>query len=164
MLGIIGSACILSISTIPLKYIINRVSILQTYLDETVLMRYNSTLVLFESILIFLLFLKAQNSLFEKNKVIIQMISFFSPLTFGVYLIHDNTPLRETLWESVRYLIYYLKINDAILPLSFCAFSSVIFIVCALIDYPRFLIFNYIYRSKTVSGILKRVDRELFNL
>lgn len=76
-----------------------------------------------------------------KNPKLINFISYFSPLTFGVYLIHDNINLRGVLWKQLntastanepQFLIYLLLL------------VFLIFICCSLIDKLRMFLFGYL--------------------
>lgn len=58
---------------------------------------YSAVPVAIGSICLFLFFLNIDID----RAGLIRLISFFSPLTFGVYLIHDHTQIRQWLWLSV---------------------------------------------------------------
>ena len=67
---------------------------------------------------------------------------FLSNLTFGVYLIHDNSYVREVLYTNILHTRNYFNSNKyfAVAMISILA----VFIVCCIIDYIRFLLFKLI--------------------
>ncbi len=62
---------------------------------ESLFFSYNSIFVTAASIALFLFFRTLQPT----GKVSGKLISFFAPLCFGVYLIHDNVVVRPVLWD-----------------------------------------------------------------
>ena len=81
------------------------------------------------------------------NKYIAKIITFFGPLTYGVYLIHDNNIIRA------KYIINIFNNYSKDLPLSnvkkiIYLKALKIFVICALIDYLRNLIFRICYIKK----------------
>lgn len=103
--------------------------------------------------------------------VVIQTIAFFSyfstitikskfinkaaGLTFGVYLIHDNDFMRNSLYK-------WLKINCGIGNYSYkfilyvLIVSVLIYITCSVIELIRKIIFNFVYNLKISQKIIKR--------
>jgi hypothetical protein len=99
--------------------------------------RYNSVFVLTASLCLFMVFLNMDIKSLRVNKA----ISFFAPLTFGVYLIHDNPSMRNWIWRTVNitgrlYKPYFI--------LYIIAVAVGIFILCAFIEFGR---------KKLMSGI-----------
>jgi len=103
---------------------------------------YNSLLAIVQSISASLFFLQI-----HYNKYLAKIISFFGPLIFGVYLIHDNEIVRGSIIRT----IYdnkpkNLNVNTALglmlgTPLK-------IFIFCITIDYFRHLLFTLLRLKK----------------
>ena len=75
------------------------------------------------------------------NKYISKIISFFGPLTFGVYLIHDNHYIRSNQIANI-----FKKEPNNLSVIStlglVCNKSLKIFIICSFIDYIRHIIFT----------------------
>ena len=81
-----------------------------------------------------------------KNKNLIKIISFFSPLTYGIYLSHNHILVRR--YIITKYFLWILKyksINIVIIEL-ICSFG--VFIICGFIDYLRILIFRFLKIEK----------------
>lgn len=110
---------------------------------------YNFILVLIASVSLFIYFknLKIKSNVFNK------IILFFSPLTFGVYLIHENPLVRNKLWDEVAKLISdkYFYVNIIILGI-------IVFILCSMIDYIRKLIFKPIDKKIMNNKFLNKID------
>lgn len=107
---------------------------------------YNSMLVYPASVALLLLFL---NIRINSNLLHI-VIQFFAPLTFGIYLIHDNINLRPILWNFIN-APSHLN-NSYFITWSFFVILG-IFCICSLIDKLRFLLFGKIIRSKWLNNI-----------
>lgn len=99
-----------------------------------------------------LFFLTIKNLKFNTNNVINKTLIKIAPYTFGVYLIHDNSFIRNILWyknlfqfEShfdTYYFVPYLL-----------AISILIFVICVCIDKMRSLLFNALQVDKGVTLI-----------
>ena len=84
-----------------------------------------------------------------QNKLLIKMISFFAPLTYGVYLIHNHLLVRNYIIKNkFQWLIKRKIYNFFIIEIMY---SFAVFLICSLIDFIRFLIFNTLkIRQKTI--------------
>ena len=75
------------------------------------------------------------------NKYIAKIISFIGPLTFGVYLIHDNNYIRNNIISSIFSKdpsnLPFISTLELVLIKVFK-----IFIICCFIDYIRHIIFT----------------------
>jgi hypothetical protein len=106
---------------------------------------YNS-LIFFLSLFAFLWF---KNVEFRMKETRAAFIFKLSPLVFGVYLISDHPLMRQWLWGQVDWNYFFSSFF--FIPFSFTAIL-IVFVVCLLIDYVRFLLFkllridNYISR------------------
>ena len=70
-----------------------------------------------------------------KSKILIKLISFFAPLTYGVYLSHNHLLVR--LYIIQKYFLWILKyksINIVIIEIM-CSFG--VFMLCCIIDFIR---------------------------
>ena len=75
-----------------------------------------------------------------KINIIKKIISFFGPLTYGIYLTHNHFVVRShIIAKNYRWLLNYHSYKLLLME----AFESFkIFMFCAFIDYIRFLIFK----------------------
>lgn len=74
------------------------------------------------------------------NKFIIKFISFFSPLTFGIYLLHNHNLFRKFIITKKFLWLFNFHSNKLILIEIIC--SIILFLICAILDYIRHLIFK----------------------
>lgn len=91
--------------------------------------------VFLSSVFIFLMF-KGVNI---KGRLVSKVLVFLSPLTFGVYLIHDNSTLKELLWGVISPEKYA---DDTFLWLYMLAIVPAIYIVCAVMEFLRQKLFS----------------------
>ncbi len=106
-----------------------------TFIDPQNLRSLCSVPVFLSSICIFLLF-KGINI---KGKLTSRALVFLSPLTFGIYLIHDNKNLKDLLW----YIISPEKYSDEVFVwLYMLAVVPIIYIVCAVVELLRQKLFS----------------------
>lgn len=90
----------------------------------------NSIFVCASSILFFIIFLNIKVS----NHILQKIIRTVAPLTFGVYLVHNNPTIRDLLWQLIH---PYTFINKSWFLGASCIIICVIFIVSAIIEYCR---------------------------
>ena len=88
------------------------------------------------------------------NNIFAKIVAFVSPLTFGVYLIHDSEFFRDTLWGWVNTLIApsFSVVHVWVVPLV----VVVIFILAAMADFIRMGIFKLIGIEKIAALISKK--------
>lgn len=111
---------------------------------------YNHILVLIASVALFGAFIgvDVKSDAFAKN------VCRIAPLTFGVYLFHENVMIRLT-WP---YMLGVDKINGLALQLLHMVMSIVVvFIVGSLVDYVRKVIFDAVEKVFTNAGKNKKV-------
>jgi len=117
--------------------------------------RYCSVLVLIESISLFMLFQQVR----LENKFVIKLISFFAPLTFGVYLIHDNENVRNYLYYSVLKL-NTVPTNVSALPI-ILGFVLLVFVVASLIEWLRQIIFVFLARRLKCGDLADKLQTQI---
>ena len=88
-----------------------------------------------------------------------QIISSIGTLTFGVYLIHDNTCIREDILNNL-----FNNENNNISLFSvyrlFITKSLLIFIICIIIDYLR----NFLFNLVKIRNICIILDKKIFEI
>ena len=95
---------------------------------------YYSFTVVLASIALFCFF----KNLKINNKTINKLVTFLSPLTFGVYLIHENHYIRSLIWNNIpkiynNLVIYLIYIIIAVIT---------IYIVCSFVEFLIIKIIN----------------------
>ena len=104
--------------------------------------RYDSFLRIAQSTTVCLIFLQIQY-----NKYLAKIISFFGPLIFGVYLIHNHKLMKENISKHIFDDIPKSTTFRSLLGL--IIFRDVkIFIICIFIDYIRHLLFTLLQIRK----------------
>ena len=108
------------------------------YKIKIITVNYASPLYLGISFSIIMLF----SNINIKSKILIKLISFFAPLTYGVYLSHNHLLVR--LYIIQKYFLWILKyksINIVIIEIM-CSFG--VFMLCCIIDFIRLCIFKFL--------------------
>ena len=105
------------------------------------LLHYNSPLLLFSSVTLFGFFV----TLKVKNTAAIKLIGFFSPLTFGVYLIHTHPVVFSIIEKRFAFLGKYPL---PVMLLGIMGITLGIFLVCALVDWLRLWVFRLLKLKK----------------
>ena len=119
-------------------------------LNNIFIMRINSLPMILQSISIILL---AMN--INYNKYIGRVVCFFGPLTFGIYLIHDNELIRRTFIRNLFSKESNQLKNYVVVKLVFLR-SIYIFLICSFIDYVRYIIFQYLLRIKKICILIEK--------
>lgn len=94
------------------------------------LMQYNSVTVVAASVCLFYFFLNLE----LQNRAVLWLIGFFSPATFGVYLIHEQIEVKSIIWKLIAPAKY---IGTPYLLLYLAAVVLGLFTVCAIMDRLR---------------------------
>lgn len=125
------------------RIVILKFSILNMYFSDKVLLEYMSFPIVINSIVLFLLFLKI-----KFNDYLKKILSFFSGLSFSVYLIHEHSLMRTYFLNNLYIHFAYMPAYQMIFMVLFTAF--VIYVVCTLIDIVRYYLFK-IFRVEKLS-------------
>lgn len=112
---------------------------------------YNSILTVTASVALFL----AMRTVEIKNPAIKKAISFFAPISFGVYLIHDHHLIRPVLWEWLVPSAY--AESPWMLPYAFVCILG-IFLACALVEWCRKKLFHFIKINKMTDAVSDFVE------
>ncbi len=110
------------------------------------LMQYNSVTVVAASVCLFVFFV----NLNIKNRVLLWIIGFFAPATFGVYLIHEQSELKDILWNTIVPAQYVG--SHLLIPYLFAVVLS-LFVICALLDKVRHLLSCLLHVPQAISKI-----------
>lgn len=97
---------------------------------------HNNILMLIASVALFLFF----KNLTITNEIIIRGVKFFTPMLFGVYLIHANPYIIGILYKKFFASGYF--VDSPFMILHWLAVSVAVFVGCALIDLVRIRIFE----------------------
>jgi surface polysaccharide O-acyltransferase-like enzyme len=93
-----------------------------------------------ESVIIAFGFINIFSVVDFKNKYIVKIISFFSSLTFGIYLIHNHPLVRgNIIGKDFRWLLKYKSYKLIFLEI-YCSLK--VFMICSIIDYGRYIVFK----------------------
>jgi len=113
--------------------------------------KYTNPIVLFQAISLLMFFSKLK----IKNNFLKKLISFFTPLVFGVLLFHSRILHLET--KILNNFFNKLKdMNDNYYFYYIIFYAIFFFFLCALVDYLRLLIFNLL-KIKEISIIIENI-------
>lgn len=116
---------------------------------------YNNFIVTIGAFSIFLYF----RDLHVSGKYLIKCISFLSPMTLGVFLIHDHNLMEQL----------YLKINiyrclsgwEFVYIILFPLFVIMIYLFCSILEYARIKIFNILAIPSLINQLSISVDKRI---
>ncbi len=137
LVGYVLCSLITGLVRVPLGLVSNR--IVGSYVLSGLFFRYNSITVVMASVFLFwfLLNLNIGNDRLKRT------IIWFGPLTFAVYLIHDNSNVRNILWKILP--MEQLYAGGIMMYLGgLIVIAPTIFVVCCAIEKSRIQIFNQI--------------------
>lgn len=86
-----------------------------------------------------------------------KIIRLVSPLTFSVYLIHDNALIRDELMIDKFIDLAFYPIHRMLLKIGFICVS--LFLLCICVDYIRSLLFKWLRLRKLAELPEKMFDR-----
>ena len=115
---------------------------------------YNSLPVLIASVALF----HFCRGITISNLRYIKVIKVITPLVFGVYLIHDNPHLRDFVWMNLK----NSHIPHPLLPIPAILYTIVVFILCLVIDYVRFLLFNIVHKKEWYRSWSSDLDKKIY--
>lgn len=127
-------------------------------MGETLLGGYCSVLTVIGAIALFMTFATAK---IRFSEVMTKIFAYISPLTLGVYLIHDNASLRAPLW-SVLDLVRFID-SGYLVPLLLLA-SLAIFTVCIILEWLRSKLFEVCRLNALTNFIGEKLDNMMNRL
>lgn len=99
-----------------------------------------------------------------KSKLFLKFISFFAPLTFGIYLIHcHNLFLLNIISKNFIWILNYKNIFKIFLLET--SSSLVIFLFCSLIDFIREHVFKFFKLKKLcifIENYIQKLSEKIF--
>ena len=113
-------------------------------------LRYDSPFMLLQACALLVWFAEAKPS-----ESVSRWIEKAAPLTFGVYLIHDNPHVRENLIEGS--FGWMAELNAGIYIFVLLGIALVIFAVCMLIDYLRLKLFRYLRIKEACQRLFEQI-------
>lgn len=118
-------------------------------------LKYDNVYTLIKTLLIFMIF----KDLKIKNEKLNKLILAISPLTLGVYLLHDNRYVRSLLWNDL--LTPFQYVGSA--KLYFVMIISVIgiFIFGCMVEYLRQIIHKKLEKTKTYCKLIDFLENKL---
>ena len=118
-------------------------------------MRLNSVPMILQAISITIFFTQI-----KYNKYIAKIITFIGPLTFGIYLIHDNVIIRDNVIHNIFIKVSNnLSLNAVIILLFFTGLK--IFSICFIIDFIRHILFT-ILRIRKICIFIEKLMFKIF--
>ena len=84
------------------------------------------------------------------GKLVSKVIGFVSPLTFAVYLIHDNPTMRPVLWDWID---LPSKAESPLLIVWVLLTAVCVFTVCCMVEVVR----KWIFKKLHIAGALNRI-------
>lgn len=133
-----------------LSYKINKFELLGDYRGNS--LNYNNIITLIEACALFLLFKQIK----IKNVFAQKVILAISPLTLGVYLIHENPIIKMYLWN--KWLHPYTYLNSWIVFGVLIIDVFLIFIGSCILEKFRILLFKFLKVEKIVDKIFDLTD------
>ncbi len=134
------------------------IAILSKLAESIELLSYTSPAIILIAISLLLLFSKIE----LKNKAVIKIVAFFSPLAFGVCLVHAHPLVYDNiLTDSCTKLA---EMNTLVMVLAILGIALVIFIVCAFIDYLRVLLFKFLKVNQRTEQLCNFVSKKFLKL
>ena len=115
---------------------------------------YDSPIKIMQSISMTLFFLQI-----KYNKYLSKIISFFGPLTFGIYLIHNNKLINSQIVSKI-FMNEPINLSLKSTIILFLVKGLKIFFICIFIDYLRNLIFVFLRIKKICILFEKRIIKK----
>ena len=120
---------------------------------STIFYQYDSCSIFLSSIMLFMYF----KNINLKNARIGRVIGKGAGLTFGVYLIHENSSLRSILYAKILHTDLFWN-SQFFLPAAFASIIAV-FVTSALIEAIRQKAFSYFENGKFVNNLCAKLER-----
>ena len=116
---------------------------------------YTSPLVLIAAVLMVVLF----SNIKMKNLVLSKMIRNFAALTFGVYLIHENSSFRANIISDK--FVYLVNSSSIMMILQLLGWTVCIFVGCMVIEFIRNKLFSILRIDLMISRLLLAIKKHV---
>lgn len=116
---------------------------------------YTSPLVLIAAVLMVVLF----SNIKIKNLVLSKMIRNFAALTFGVYLIHENSSFRANIISDK--FVYLVNSSSIMMILQLLGWTVCIFVGCMVIEFIRNKMFSILRIDLMISRLLLAIKKRV---
>lgn len=90
------------------------------------------------------------------SRCVRKAIALLTPLTFGIYLIHEQPEVREFLWQQLVRPDRFAK--SPFLVVILVGIAAAVFLICALLEFFRQGVFSALCVEKTISTISNKVE------
>ena len=158
----VGLSALLMVTMVIFYFLSKKITLFASFNMHNYYFRNNSLIVLASSIALLLSFLKLK----LKSSILIKFVKFVSPLTLGVYLIHDNPLIREVLWKQLFPLRAFER--DILLLPKVLGVVVAVFVSGVLIDYIRAKLFSifetagwYKRLMNMMDGVIPQITKKL---
>ena len=128
------------------------ISIFGEPMGETVLSGYCSITNVIGAVALFMTF---ANLKFDKESKIGKLVVKISPLTLGIYLIHDHANVRTYIWNLLHPWSY---IGSGVLLLVLFIDSIMIFTICCLLEWMRQKLFEVCKVNKLIINVGNKIE------
>ena len=110
---------------------------LKIKIPKTIFISYISPITIFQAISLIMFFSKIK----LKNKSLIKIITFLTPLTFSALLIHEQL-FQSKINKIISLFNWIINFNNKFLFYKIYGVGIIIYFICIFIDYLRFLLFK----------------------
>ena len=112
----------------------------------------SSVCVVLASVFLFLWFMQID----IKNIVISKLINVISPLTFGVYLIHEQPEIRNIIWEQI--FKPYQYVDKPYLVAAVLLIAIIVFVICCCAEFIRLKLWKAIRVNTIIEIISNKIE------
>lgn len=113
---------------------------------------YNSLLTLISSVAIFMFF----RNLKIKEGAFANVVRFVSPLTFGIYLIHEHDLVRG-FWNEIMCVSWHG--DKPYMLIHFAVSVALVFVVCAIIELGRKTVTDLIFKIPPIKFLMNKLSK-----
>ena len=130
---------------------------LKNKLPKNIFISYISPTTIMQAISLIMIFSKIK----IKNKLLIKIITFLKPLTFSTLLIHEQL-FQSKINKIITLFNWIIKFKNKYLFYKIYGIGIIIYFICILIDYLRFLLFK-LFKIMNFSLFLENVYPEIID-
>ena len=141
--------------TLAVKFVVEYVSwnYMGTLFIYDAITKYTSPLVVVEAVILVALFARM-----KLGESWIQIVKVVTPLSFGVYLIHNHILMYGYVITSIHEYLFTQSLLVTVVGILLVAFA--IFVICIFIDYLRMQLFKLLKIKESVSKVDRLIKTE----